>query len=566
MYTDLKPMDEWNTIGWKKIQRNVFKLQKRIYQAEKRADAKTVRNLQKRLLKSKSAKRWAVRRVTQENQGKNTAGIDGVKVLTAPQRMRLSQKLSLKARAKPTRRVWIPKPGSHQKRPLAIPVMADRGWQALVKIALEPQWEARFEPNSDGFRPGRSAHEAIEAILLSIKQKPKDVRDADIEKCFERIDHQRLLEKVNAFPSLNPLLKGWLKAGVMEGSIFTSTQSGTPQGGVISPLLANIALQGMEQYIEQQFPARYLGKQGRGKAQLIRYADDFLVLHEEQGVIQKCANLLETWLEEMGLPMKASKTRIVHTLENGQGKKSGFDFLGRHLRQYRVGKTHSGKSTYGHQLGFKTLIRPSRSSQRRQHLSIKHLLPRNPAAGQESIIAHLNPVITGWSRYFSTVISKQVFSPMDHCLFQALRRWTTRRHPKKSHTWVNGKYWRLEEGAWSFGTREGMWLGAYAKTAIVPHTKVKDARSPFDGDWIYWSTRLGRHPCLSDRQAFLIKRQQGKCVKCGLLFTMEDHLEVDHMLPKCQGGKGRRDNLQLLHRHCHHAKTTADRQRYPSAS
>lgn len=189
MNTEEKPMYEWNTLNWKKIQRNVFKLQKRIYQASLRGDIKSMSKLQKLLLKSNAAKLLAVRKVTQDNQGKNTAGIDGVSKLSPSQRLVLCQQLSLNAKVKPTRRVWIPKPNSDEKRPLGIPVMKDRALQALVKLSLEPEWEAKFEPNSYGFRPGRSAHDAIEAIFLSVRNVPKYVLDADIEKCFDRINN-----------------------------------------------------------------------------------------------------------------------------------------------------------------------------------------------------------------------------------------------------------------------------------------------------------------------------------------------------------------------------------------
>ncbi len=194
-------MVEWKDINWRKLERVVFKLQKRIYRASLRGDVKTIRRLQKTLMRSTSAKCLAVRRVTQDNQGKKTAGVDGVKLLTSKQRLNLVLELRLKSRVKPTRRVWIPKPGTEEKRPLGIPTMYDRALQALVKLALEPEWEARFEPNSNGFRPGRSCHDAIEAIFTIIAQKAKYVLDADISKCFDRINHKALLEKLNTFPT-----------------------------------------------------------------------------------------------------------------------------------------------------------------------------------------------------------------------------------------------------------------------------------------------------------------------------------------------------------------------------
>jgi RNA-directed DNA polymerase len=239
MNTASQPMYEWNTLPWKVIEKDVFKLQKRMYQAAQRGEVKTVHKLQRLLCKSWHACLLAVRRVSQDNQGKKTAGIDGVKLLTPEQRLTLARKLQetpLHSQAKPVRRVWIPKPGKDEKRPLGIPVMEDRARQMLIKLALEPEWEAHFEPNSYGFRPGRSAHDAIEAIFSSIKQKAKYVLDADIAKCFDHISHEALLQKLATFPAMRRVIKSWLKAGVMEGLELTPTQEGTPQGGVVSPV------------------------------------------------------------------------------------------------------------------------------------------------------------------------------------------------------------------------------------------------------------------------------------------------------------------------------------------
>lgn len=228
-------MVEWNTTNWRKLEKYVFKLQKRIYKASERGDLKAVRRLQKTLTRSWSAKMLAVRKVSQENQGKKTAGVDGVKSLTPKQRLELAKRLRLNQKVKPTRRVWIPKPGSTDKRPLGIPTMDDRALQCLVKLALEPEWEALFEPNSYGFRPGRAAQDAIGAIFGGIRAKAKYVLDADIAKCFDRINHNVLLKKLNTFPTLRRLVKRWLEAGVMDGKEMFPTHEGTPQGGCITP-------------------------------------------------------------------------------------------------------------------------------------------------------------------------------------------------------------------------------------------------------------------------------------------------------------------------------------------
>lgn len=225
-------MGEWKHINWRKLERRVFKLQKRIYKASLRGDVKAFRKLQKTMMNSWAAKCVSVRRVTQDNQGKKTAGVDGVKSLSPKARLELVAKLKPNSKVKPTRRVWIPKPGTDEKRPLGIPVMNDRALQALVKLAVEPEWEARFEPNSYGFRPGRSCQDAIQAIFNAIRCKSKYVLDADIAKCFDRIDHEALLRKLNSSPTIRRQVRGWLRAGVMDDGQLFPTSEGTPQGGV----------------------------------------------------------------------------------------------------------------------------------------------------------------------------------------------------------------------------------------------------------------------------------------------------------------------------------------------
>jgi RNA-directed DNA polymerase len=335
-------MVEWNQVNWRKLERKVFKLQKRIYRASQRGDVKALRKLQKMLMKSWSARVLAVRRVTQDNQGKKTAGVDGVKSLTPKQRFDLVNKIHLGTKASPTRRVWIPKTGTEEKRPLGIPTMKDRALQALVKLALEPEWEARFEPNSYGFRPGRACHDAIAAIFGAIRYKAKYVLDADIAKCFDRIDQKKLLDKLNTFPTLRRQIKSWLKAGVMDCKELFPTSEGTPQGGVISPLLANIALHGMEYRIKEYVGSlKYLDKNKKNRmdsVSLIRYADDFVILHKDLTVVQGCQTLIADWLKDMGLELKPSKTRLAHTLNTVENEKPGFNFLGFNIRQFSVGK------------------------------------------------------------------------------------------------------------------------------------------------------------------------------------------------------------------------------------
>jgi RNA-directed DNA polymerase len=497
-------------------------------------------------LKSRSAKLLAVRRVTQDNRGKKSAGVDGIKSLTPEQRLHLVDDLKLTHRAKPVRRVFIDKPGRKQQRPLGIPTIYDRALQALVLLALEPQWEALFDPNSYGFRPGRSAWDAIGAIYVAINQKPKWVLDADIARCFDCIDHEALLNKINTFPSVRRQLRAWLKAGVIEEGEMFPTEEGTPQGGTLSPLLANIALNGMEEIIGNAFP-------NRSKApRVIRYADDFVVIHPELEVIERCQAILIEWLAGIGLELKTSKTRILHTLMKTEGE-AGFDFLGFNIRQYREKKTR---------LGFKTIIKPSRESIRRHHQRVREVISQHRSASQVKLILALNPVISGWCRYFSTVCSKETFSEADYKLRNRLRSWSRFRHSNKSRHWTAERYWKREGEKIYFSTnRTKLRLRYHGETRIKRHVKVQSRKSPYDGDWVYWSARLGHHPEVSTRVASLLKRQKGKCLRCGLRFRDGEVLEVDHIIPKIEGGKDAYYNWQLLQGHCHDEKTADDSRR-----
>ncbi len=556
-----KLMVEWHSINWRKLERSVYKLQKRIYQASARGDVKAYRRLQKTLMKSWSARALSVRRVTQDNQGKKTAGVDGVKSLTPKQRVELTGNLNLGTKVSPTRRVWIPKPGTEEKRPLGIPTMKDRALQALVKLALMPEWEARFEPNSYGFRAGRSCHDAVEAIFLAIKQKAKYVLDADIAKCFDHINHEALLRKLNTLPTIRRQVRAWLKAGVMDNKQLFPTSEGTPQGGVISPLLANIALHGMEERIKQYaetLPSRNgHGKQHNRKAlSLIRYADDFVILHENLTVVQRCKEIISEWLQGMGLELKPSKTRLSHTLKQYEQEKPGFDFLGFTIQQFAVGKYHSKQ-------GFKTIITPSKQKQKVHYDQIASVIEAHKAAPQAALISHLNPIIRGWVNYYATVVSKEAYSDIDYLMYQKLSAWAKRRHPKKNGGWVSKRYWQYIGGDnWVFATMKSgltpLRLLNHADTPIVRHVKVKGESSPYDGNLVYWSTRMGKDPEMPSKVSKLLKKQKGKCTHCGLFFRESDVLEVDHKIPKSQAGKDIYDNLQLLHRHCHDTKTAND--------
>jgi RNA-directed DNA polymerase len=544
--------ESWRKLPWRKFEQHVYRIQKRIFRAEQRGNVRAVHKLQKLLIKSRSARLIAVRRVTQDNQGKKTAGIDGVKSVHPKQRLEMADLLHPKrvrhSKPQPVRRIDIPKPGKAGKRPLGIPVMLDRAHQHLVKQALEPEWEAKFEPNSYGFRPGRSCHDAIGAIYIQINKKAKYVLDADLKGCFDNINHEALLQKLKTYPALKHMIRAWLKAGYVDNGVFEETTSGTPQGGVVSPLLANIALHGMETALAEA----YMPKEG--KPNFVRYADDLVVFHPTEEGIVKAKAVLETWIKDIGLEMKPSKTRITHTLQEYQGTR-GFDFLGWTVRQFSVGKTHSGK-IHQRPLGFKTIIKPSKEAEKRHRAELGEIIRKNRHASQGQLISKLNPVIHGWTNYHKTVVAAETFHRCRKNLFQQLQEWGRRRHPNKGKRWVAKKYWHVEDGkGWIFKDEKSI-LWSHDLTHIQRHTKVRGTASPYNGDLLYWSQRLSKHPMLSNTKGKLLQKQEGKCRWCELLFQDGDLIEIDHITPKSEGGGEELSNKFALHRHCHDERHT----------
>jgi RNA-directed DNA polymerase len=547
--------ETWSMVPWKKLEQHCFRIQKRIYRASQCGNQRAVQKLQKLLMKSEAARLLAVRRVTQENQGKKTAGIDGVKSVRPKERFLMAQQLHprywKRIKSPPVRRVWIPKPGKDEKRPLGIPTMYERARQCLAKFALEPEWESHFEANSYGFRPARSAHDAIGAIFNGIRYKAKFVLDADLKACFDNINQEALLEKLHTYTAMNHAVKGWLKAGVFENGVFAPTEAGTPQGGTVSPLLANIALQGMDEAI--------LSPRNRKHVEqpiLIRYADDYVVLHSDLEKLKQAEQKLVTWLAGMGLFMNPKKTSITHTLIPYEGR-VGFDFLGFSVRQHPVGQTHTGKNSVGKPLGFKTIIKPSKEAIKRHILALNHRMKDMRSYPQWRLIKELNPVIWGWSNYFRTVVSSDTFSACDRHVWFQLQSWARRRHSRKPRSWIDAKYWKQVDGKDTFCTPLGAKLRLHRETAVQRHEKVRGTASPYDGNLLYWSQRLQTHPLMHTRKAKLLQKQQGKCRWCKLHFRDGDLLEIDHI--DHNHGNNSLSNLMLLHLHCHderHARHT----------
>jgi RNA-directed DNA polymerase len=546
----------WRQIDWRHAEENVRRLRQRIFTASKAGDLPRVRRLQRLMLRSRSNTLVSVRRVTERNAGRLTAGVDGEVVLTDETKTELVSRAHDRAdafKAMPVRRVYIPKPGGKQ-RPLGIPVILDRVHQARIVNALEPEWEARFEPRSYGFRPGRGCHDAIEAIFQVAKGKsPRRlwVLDADLAGAFDRIAHDHILNQLGTFPARG-MVRQWLKAGVVENGRRTRTEEGTPQGGVVSPVLLNIALHGMETAAGTRYrtAGNYAGETVAGCPILIRYADDFVVhCHNWQEALEVKARLA-AWLTPRGLAFNEDKTNIV-TLQEG------FDFLGFNVRRYRN----------------KLLIKPSKAAVRRIRERLRSEFWSLRGTNAQAVIKRLNPIIRGWAAYYRTQVSAETFGGLDQYLWRLTYKWAVYSHANKPTGWIVHRYFgtfnKSRRNRWVFGDRDsGAFMHKFAWTNIVRHQIVRHRASPDDPVLAdYWAWRRRKAPLPINRTALWLHREQdGRCAICkSTLVAVEDRPQTPNQWETWLATARKTIDVvwapgtdkaepRLIHLHCNHTR------------
>jgi RNA-directed DNA polymerase len=529
---------QWHDIDWCRVQRNVRAMQVRIAKACREGKWRRVKALQRMLTRSRSARYLAVRRVT-ENQGKRTAGVDRVLWDTPDAKWKAANGLKRHGyKPRPLRRVFIPK-SNGKERPLGIPTMTDRAMQALYLLALAPIAETKGDPNSYGFRIERSTADAMGQLFVCLSKKVSAqwILEADIQGCFDHINHDWMLANV---PMDKAILRKWLKAGVIHKGQLQATDAGTPQGGIISPTLANTALDGLETQLKQ-----YLGvtRARKLKINVVRYADDFVITGNSKEVLE---SEIRPWVEQFlavrGLQLSPEKTHIVHTDQ-------GFDFLGWNFRKY------DGK----------LLIKPSKKNVKALYHKVKDVIDANKMVKQEYLIRLLNPILKGWALYHQPVVAKQAYSRMDNLLFHALWRWAKRRHPNKSLQWIGKKYFRIQGSrSWVFattmleenGTKKEVALYSLASTPIERHRKVSGKYNPFDPSMEEMGEKLRTAQMLKKLKyrkqiLSLYQSQKGLCLMCKQPITKETGWHDHHIIHRTHGGRDTLDNRVLLHPICH---------------
>ncbi|MFK5969357.1 MAG: group II intron reverse transcriptase/maturase [Candidatus Marithrix sp.] len=540
--------EAWKTVDWKACQNFVDRLQRSISVAMEYENYTKVRELRRILFKSEAMTLLSIRRVTQDNKGKRTAGVDGIKSLTPAQRMELVENLKdgIERPWSPVRQVEILKKNG-KIRTLGIPTINDRVYQAKLKAIIEPSYETIAERDSYGFRPKRSTKDAIEQIFMSTNRKQQAwILEGDLKGFFDNISTVAITDNIiiKNDKQLIGTIENLVKSGAMTvNHEMVDTDKGTPQGGIISPLLANIAFTGMETMVLHGIRT---GQKSRRKdlcqIQVIVYADDFVVIAKERWIVEELKVVIGKWcMEKMNVELSSEKTRITDIYD-------GFDFLGCNIRRYKTSNTTS-----------KLLIKPSKDSIKSIKLKIKDVIKSHGGVTQDVLIGKLNPVIRGYANYHSGNVAKKVFSAIGRYIFKKLWRWAYKKHNNKGKVWIAKKYWHsVGKGNWVFKTKDYE-LYDIASTKIVRHIKIKGSHHIFDGQVEYWNKRsLANMNGKMTRKQSCLKKQKFACNICSQEFKHDSIIELDHIIPKSRGGNEELNNLQVLHRHCHDTKTASD--------
>lgn len=524
---------KWKEIDWKQAEKEVNRLQTRIAKATKEKKFGIVKRLQYLLAHSFYAKALSVRKVT-TNKGKKTAGIDKVIWKSAKTKMQAILSLTDKNyKAQPLRRVYVNKKNKKKKHPLGIPTMYDRAMQALYALTLDPVSESMADTHSFGFRKGRSCQDASKYLfnVLSRSYSPKWILEGDIEGCFDNISHNWLMENI---PMDKPVLKQFLKAGFVFKDKLFPVEDGTPQGGIISPILANMALDGLQEEISLRFHTNFKGNIDKNwrdthKVNLARYADDFVITAATKEFAEEAKIVVQNFLESRGLKLSNEKTVITNIDE-------GFDFLGWNYRKYNG----------------KLLIKPSKSAVKNFVKTLSEtVLDKGKALSQDTLIVKLNQKIRGFTNYHQGQVSSKTFSYIDFVLFSMLWRWAKRRHPHKGKKWIIRKYWHGKGSqSWVFSTDRNTLLRA-SHTPIVRHTSLKTSANPYL-DTEYFAERKYKNGIrkLSGKFKTIWKNQNGCCFHCNLPMDINDEREIYLKIPKSNGGKEEVSNMVYVHKHC----------------